>query len=92
MYGVYMAWKVRQVHTSKLIDAQYCASLLFVSVPFVMFGLIFAYTLHHHPTLHYAFIGIIIIIYTYIVLGFLYGHKVSLLDKHGNFNNYIYSS
>ena len=92
MYGVYMAWKVRQVHTSKLIDAQYCASLLFVSVPFVMFGLIFAYTLHHHPTLHYAFIGIIIIIYTYIVLGFLYGHKVSLLDEHGNYNNYIYSS
>ena len=76
LVGVYMSWKVRKVYTRKLVDAQYCATLLLLAVPFCVLGLIFAYTIRLYPTPHYAMVGIIIIIYTYIVLGFLYGHKV----------------
>ena len=72
-----MSWKVRKVYTRKLVDAQYCATLLLLAVPCCLLALIFAYTLRLHPTPHYGMLGIIIIIYTYIVLGFLYGHKVS---------------
>lgn len=71
-----MSWKVRKIYTRKLIDAQYCAKLLVLAAPFCLLGLIFALTLRLHPTAHYALIGLIIIIYNYVVLGFLYGHKV----------------
>jgi hypothetical protein len=71
-----MSWKVRKVFTRKLVDAQYCATLLLLAVPFCVLGLIFAYTIRLYPTPHYGLVGIIIIIYSYIVLGFLYGHKV----------------
>ena len=71
-----MSWKVRNVFTRKLIDAQYAAKLLLLAVPLCFLGLIFGLTLRLYPTPHYALLGIIMIIYTYIVLGFLYGHKV----------------
>ncbi|XP_028412998.1 uncharacterized protein LOC114535870 [Dendronephthya gigantea] len=76
LFGAFMSWKVRKVYTRKLIDAQYCATLILLAVPFCVLGLIFAYTLRLYPTPHYGLFGIFIILYTYIVLGFLYGHKI----------------
>ena len=76
LYGVHMSWKVRTVYTRKLIDAQYCAILLIVALPFCILGLIFAFSLRLYPTPHYALVGIIIIIYSFIVLVSLFGHKV----------------
>lgn len=80
LFGCYMSWKVRKVFTRKLVDAQYCATLVLLALPCSSLALIFAYTLRLYPTPHYALLGIILIIYTFIVLGFLYGHKVRFLN------------